>query len=63
MKCSSLFSTLTLLNANAPTLGIKEMDVQRELIVVIAEITNTSVIFGEKSCSNKRKAVHTELSN
>ena len=43
MKCSSLFSTLTLLNANA----------QRELIIVIAEITNTSVSLEKKAVATK----------
>ena len=48
MEGSWLLSTPTPLNANTPTLETKETKTQRELYIVIHEMTNTLVHFGEK---------------
>ena len=48
MEDSWLLSTPMSLNANTPTLVTKEMKIQRELFIVIDEITNTLEHFGKK---------------
>ena len=48
MEDSLLLSTTMPLNANTPTLETKERKTQRELYIVINEITNTLEHFGKK---------------
>ena len=48
MEGSWLLSTPTPLNANTPTLETKETKTQRELYIVIHEMTNTLEHFGKK---------------
>ena len=48
MEDSRLLSTPMLLNVNTPTLEMKETKTQRELFIVIDEITNTPEHFGKK---------------
>ena len=50
------------LNANTPTLGTKETKTQRELYIVINEMTNTLEHFGKK-WNNKTKTASTESAN
>ena len=48
MEDSCLLSTPMSLNANTPTLEKKEMKIQRELFIVIDEMTNILEHFGKK---------------
>ena len=48
MKGSWLLSTPISLIANTPTLETKEMKIQRELFIVIDEMTNTLEHFGKQ---------------
>ena len=48
MEDSWLLSTSMSLNANTPTLETKETKTQRELFIIIDEMTNTLEHFGKK---------------
>ena len=53
MEDSWLLSTPIPLNANTPTLETKETKTQRELYIVINEMTNTLEHFGKKNRTAK----------
>ena len=55
MEDSWLLSTPMPLNANALTLETKETKTQRELHIVINEMTNTLEHFGKKNRTTKRR--------
>ena len=61
MEDSWLLSTLMSLTANTLISEMKETKTQRELIIVIDEMTNTLEQFGKKS--NKKKTVPKESTN